>query len=117
MANRKLTKFEINRKVKILQLLKLKLLVSRLSKKYKKKRFWVRNIYQNRSTHSYFFTLMSELREKNCNEETNEKFFNYIRMYPVDFDELLASVEHLIRKIDFTRKTISPGEKLAMALR
>ena len=101
---------------KLLVLLKLSILTKHLTRKYKKKRFWVRNIYKDRKAYGSYYTLIPELRKKNLNEHTHEKFFSYFRMYPENFDELLTIISPFLRTTVSTR-SICKGEKLALTLR
>ena len=55
--------------------------------KNKKRRFWVRKIYQQRQTHGVFNTLYQELKDD------REYHYRYIRMSPDRFKHLLSLVE------------------------
>uniref|UniRef100_A0A8C5R7Y7 DDE Tnp4 domain-containing protein n=1 Tax=Leptobrachium leishanense TaxID=445787 RepID=A0A8C5R7Y7_9ANUR len=90
------------------------LLAYAYSQKLKKKRkWWVHPINSLRDTHGHFHTLYKSLREGDL-----VKFFNYLRMSIVSFDELLASVKKPLTKMDTKmRGAISPEEMLVITLR
>ena len=83
----------------------------RQREKYRK-RFWIRPIFQKRSQHSEFFTLVKELRDGD-----HEGYFHYFRMSPDQFDYLHGLVGSLIQKSDKSRDVISSEERLALTLR
>uniref|UniRef100_A0A8C5LVR0 DDE Tnp4 domain-containing protein n=1 Tax=Leptobrachium leishanense TaxID=445787 RepID=A0A8C5LVR0_9ANUR len=79
----------------------------------KKRKWWVHPINSLRDTHGHFHTLYKPLREGDP-----VKFFNYLRMSIVSFDELLASVKKPLTKMDTKmRGAISPEEMLVITLR
>uniref|UniRef100_A0A8C5LX18 DDE Tnp4 domain-containing protein n=1 Tax=Leptobrachium leishanense TaxID=445787 RepID=A0A8C5LX18_9ANUR len=79
----------------------------------KRRRWWVHPINSLRDTHGHFHTLYKPLREGDP-----VKFFNYLRMSIVSFDELLASVKKPLTKMDTKmRCAISPEEMLVITLR
>jgi hypothetical protein len=79
------------------------------------KRFWVRSwlTANRRLQFGHYDQLMRELRM-----EDTSSFFNYLRMEPQMFDELLHRVGHRIQKHDTNfRKALSPGLRLALTIR
>ena len=79
------------------------------------KRFWVRSwlIHERRLQFGHYDRLMAELRM-----EDTSSFFNYLRMEPLMFDELLQRVGPRIQKIDTNfRKALSAGLKLSLTIR
>lgn len=71
---------------------------------------WVRPMFQDHEVFGEWFTLVPTLRDD------EEKFYNYFRMFPKDFDFLLKKVgPFLVKKSK--RKSICPGEMLAITLR
>lgn len=101
---------EKERKVLILLLLrrrkrKLQVKISR--------RFWVRNIYKQRKAQGAFNNLVAEMRLTD-----HETFFNFYRMAPCTFDDLLSKVGPLINNSpNYVREPISSAEKLSITLR
>uniref|UniRef100_A0A8C5PSJ8 Protein ANTAGONIST OF LIKE HETEROCHROMATIN PROTEIN 1-like n=1 Tax=Leptobrachium leishanense TaxID=445787 RepID=A0A8C5PSJ8_9ANUR len=84
-----------------------------VTKLKKKRKWWVHPINSLRDTHGHFHTLYKPLREGDP-----VKFFNYLRMSIVSFDELLASVKKPLTKMDTKmRGAISPEEMLVITLR
>ena len=81
-------------------------------KKYKKRRFWIRNIFRQREIHGAFHTLFQELLKD------EELFFRYHRMTPSRFEHLLSLIETQITKMETKfRKPISARERLSITLR
>ena len=79
------------------------------------KRFWVRPWLSadRRLQFGHYDQLMRELRM-----EDNTSFFNYMRMEPHMFDEILLRVGPRIQKSDTKfRKALEPGLKLAITIR
>ena len=79
------------------------------------KRFWVRPWLsaRRRLELGHYHRLMREL-----NVEDNISFFNYLRMQPAMFDEILKRVGPRIQKKDTNlRKFLDPGLKLAITIR
>ena len=79
------------------------------------KRFWVRPWLSadRRLQFGHYDQLMRELRM-----EDNTSFFNYMRMEPHMFDEILLRVGPRIQKSDTKfRKALEPGLKLAFTIR
>lgn len=82
---------------------------SRIRKRFV--RWWVHPINQLRKTQGAFHNLVEELRED------DEKFFNFHRLTPPEFDELLALVESKITKQHLTREPLSAALRLSLTLR
>ena len=79
------------------------------------KRFWVRPWLSadRRLQFGHYDQLLRELRM-----EDNSSFFNYMRMEPLMFDEILNRVSPRIQKSDTNfRKALEPGLKLAITIR
>lgn len=84
----------------------------RREKKKKKKRLWVHPLIQTRSQNGMFKTFYEDLRKY------DDKFTNYTRMSVKSFDELLQTLGQSLKGSDTQmRKSISPKEKLLVALR
>nr|CAH7721341.1 unnamed protein product [Callosobruchus chinensis] len=82
------------------------------NKKRKNRRWWVHPINSERYLHGHSVTLLPRLRSD------PEKFFNYFRMCPRSFDELLNFIKDQITHEDTNmRKAISAEEMLAFTLR
>ena len=80
--------------------------------KVKKRRCWVREIFQSRAGYGAFETLFNALRND------RELFFRYIRMTPERFDHLLSLVKEQIEKKDTCfRKSIPAAARLVITLR
>ena len=76
-------------------------------------RIWVRDIWQNREAQGHYHNLIQEMRLKDV-----KMYFNYLRMDPETFEELLCMVgSHIQRKTTRFRKPIPAGMKLAVTLR
>nr|CAI5856929.1 unnamed protein product [Callosobruchus analis] len=81
------------------------------NKKRKNRRWWVHPINRERYLHGHSVTLLPRLRSD------PEKFFNYFRMCPRSFDELLNFIKDQITHEDTNmRKAISAEEMLAFTL-
>lgn len=78
----------------------------------KKRSMWVHPINQKRANFGEFHHLFNDLKE----DET--KFFQYFRMSPTKFSELLDTIgsELTLQNTSF-RRAISKEERLAVALR
>lgn len=84
-----------------------------ISKKRKKRRFWVRQWILRRNQLGASDTLLKELAS-----EDKEGYRNHLRMSEEKFDELLSKVEFRIKKNDtIMRQAISPKMKLQITLR
>eukprot|EP00794_Sanderia_malayensis_P014938 gene14938-16478_t len=82
-------------------------------KQYRRKRIWVREIFQERESKGQFHTLLQELRLHD-----REYYFRYMRMSPERFEHLLHLVAPFIKKKKCnSRRTISPAEQLAVTIR
>ena len=80
--------------------------------KVKKRRCWVRKIFQSRDRYGAFETLFNILRND------RELLFRYIHMTPERFDHLLDLAKEQIEKKDTrSRKSISAAARLAITLR
>ena len=78
----------------------------------KRRRSWLRDLFQNRETFGAFSTLFKELHND------RELFFKYIRMSPERFGHLLSLVSANIEKGDTNfRKAVLPKERLVVTLR
>ncbi|KAK3931994.1 Protein ALP1-like [Frankliniella fusca] len=75
------------------------------------RRWWVRPIYFERKEKGAWYTLIPKLRAHDT-----EKFYEFFRMTPEAFDRLLKLVRPHLTKYSW-REAISPGERLAIALR
>ena len=99
----------VNRRCLLLILL---LVRRRRQRKRRPRRFWVRSIFQTRSTRGDFHSLISEMRlgDHYC-------FYRYFHMSPQRFNHLLSLVGPTIthQTTDFC-KPISAGERLAITL-
>eukprot|EP00794_Sanderia_malayensis_P016397 gene16397-18034_t len=82
-------------------------------KKYKKKRFWVRKIFQERERSGHFHALIQELRIHN-----REYFFRFLRMSPEKFEHLYRIVgPHMKTRQCRNREPIPNAERLALTIR
>lgn len=72
---------------------------------------WVHPIIELREAQGAYNNLVTELRSDIV------RFFNFHRMTPAKFDELLALVEPIITKKHVTREPLPPGLKLSLTLR
>lgn len=90
-------------------------IVNRRRRRRRPRRYWVRPWLSadRRLQFGQYDTLLRELRM----EDTNS-FFNFLRMEPAMFDELLQRVGPRIQKKDTGwRKALEPGVKLAITIR
>lgn len=78
----------------------------------RKRRIWVRKLYQRRQALGCYPTLLRELRD-----EDPESFRGYLRMDIETFDALLELVEEEIQLNAKYRFPISTRERLAVTLR
>jgi len=75
----------------------------------KKKKIWIRTCILGRETKREASTMVQEM---------TEWYYNYTRMMPESFDELLNLVEPIIRKQETNfRKSIPPTIRLLITLR
>lgn len=79
---------------------------------YKKRRFWVRDIFKNRKSQGAYYNLIEEMRLTDT-----EKYFNYLRMSPELFQNLVQLVGPSIQRPYNRREPIGAGERLAATLR
>ena len=86
-------------------------LIQEPNKKSKKRRWWVKPINQNRPQQGHYKNLLHEMRLTD-----HEMFFNYTRMTPNVFDDLLRLVGPFLKKSS-QRESVSPGERLTITLR
>ena len=87
----------------------------RLNKKHieKKRRFWIRKLYQERNQKGEYQLLVRDLQLHD-----HEIFFRYFRMLPETFKILLKLVEPDINKVTTKmREPIGPDQRLAFTLR
>lgn len=96
----------------VLMLSYLFLLKMRNKQKKQKKRFWVRDIFQNRKGQGAYHNLLQEMKLAD-----SEKYFNYLRMSSEIFQELLTIVGPRLTRNYNVREPISEGERLALTLR
>jgi len=88
------------------------LLARRRRRRIYSRRFWVHPINRDRPNFGKFHTLHKRLLEY------PEKFFEYYRMSPESFYELLNAVKEDLKKENTQfRRSISAEEKLAVTLR
>lgn len=74
-------------------------------------RWWVHPIIKERYLQGAYNNLVLELRRD------TERFCNFHRMSPLQFDQLLTMVEPIITKIYLTREPLHPGLRLSLTLR
>lgn len=72
----------------------------------------VREIFKKRKDHGAFHNLIMEMRLYDT-----EKYFNYLRMSPEEFDLLLSKIGPSLQKKYHSTEPISPAEQLAATLR
>lgn len=101
---------------KVRKLLELSLLTVIVSQVHKlnvkrKRRWWVRPLYEKRYRLGFYNNLIQEMRLSDC-----EMFFNFTRMSVHSFDKLLNLVGPLITK-NSHREPIPAGCRLALTLR
>ncbi|XP_071581133.1 uncharacterized protein [Temnothorax nylanderi] len=80
-------------------------------RKYKKKKYWVAEIFENRAVHGFYHAMFPILRLE------DSRFINYCRMSATEFEELLCLVGPTISKQYVVRDPISAPERLALTLR
>jgi len=103
--------FSFNVKMDEAEVLAVWYLARKANKKCNRK-LWVHPINQGRGEKGAYTLLYKELMD-DCT-----KFFNYFRMTPSSFDELLEKVRSSIQMQDtHLRKSISPQERLCLTLR
>lgn len=83
-----------------------------IKRKRQPKRWWVRNIFLNRKGQGSFHNLLEEMRLTDT-----EKYFNYLRMSPIQFEELLSLVGPDINRLNISREPINSAQRLACTLR
>ena len=99
--------------LKKIQLLKLLALEDEKSNKKYKKRFWVRQLYQERKQKGDFHLLIQDLKLYD-----HQIFFQYFRMSPTELETLLTWVAPLIiKKETKMRESIQPSERLCVTMR
>ena len=76
------------------------------------KRMWVRQIYKDRQQKGEFHLL---IREMKLHDHT--LFFQYFRMSPTQYEDLLKQIAPVIQKQSEKREPIGPSERLSVALR
>ncbi|XP_025163500.1 protein ALP1-like, partial [Harpegnathos saltator] len=74
-------------------------------------RWWVHPMIEQRYLQGAYDNLVLELRRD------TERFFNFHRMLPHQFDKLLTMIEPIISKIYVTREPLHPGLRLSLTLR
>ncbi|XP_011167920.1 protein ALP1-like [Solenopsis invicta] len=74
-------------------------------------RWWVHPIIDKRHLQGAYDNLVLELRRD------EERFHNFHRMSPVQFDELLAMIEPIVTKVHLTRESLHLGLRLSLTLR
>lgn len=86
--------------------------VLRERRRKKNRRYWVHPLNISRLTSGQFYVLFNDFK---CDRE---KFFNYFRMSPNSFDELLTLLTPHISAMDTNMRLCIPSnEKLAVTLR
>lgn len=80
-------------------------------RKYKKKKYWVAEIFENRAVYGFYHAIFPMLRLE------DSRFINYCRMSATEFEKLLCLVEPTISKQYVVRDPISAPERLALTLR
>lgn len=95
-------------------LILLSLKAEKRKRKSSKKRFWVNTLLQERKQLGFYYRLFPIIR--NCTLR-NSSFFNYFRMTPSQFENLLTIVGPKIKKQSLYREAISEAERLSLTLR
>ena len=90
----------------------LLLLKRKRNKESRRKRIWVRKLFQERYTKGEFNLLSHDLR---LHDE--EYFFKYFRMNVTQYELLLSKVAPFIRKTSKFREAIGPSERFCVTLR
>jgi hypothetical protein len=102
-----------NRRRRILLSLLLRRLQRRRRIRMRKRRMWVRKIFQSRSTKGEYHSLVAEMRLGD-----HESFYRYFHMTPQSFLHLLGLVGPSITRQDTCLcLVIPPDERLAITLR
>ena len=78
----------------------------------KPRRFAVNPVNRERRRQGYYANLVAEMRLSDT-----ETFFNFHRMTPAIFDELLCIVGPFITKMDVGERSITAGERLSLTIR
>lgn len=78
---------------------------------YKKKKYWIAPIFENRHEHGFFFASVPKLILEDI------RFHNYFRMTATQLEELLGMIGPKLQKQDIVRQSITPSERLALTLR
>ena len=73
---------------------------------------WVRQIYKGRKQKGEFHLLIKEMR---LHDHT--LFFQYFRMSPTQYEDLLKQIAPVIQKQSEKREPIGPSERLSVVLR
>ena len=81
-------------------------------KNKRKKRYWIRKIFQEREEKSLFTTLVKDLQLFD-----REYFFKNFRIDTRTFEDLLSWVAPIIQKSSLRRSTATPAERLCVTLR
>ena len=81
-------------------------------KKKRKKRYWMRKIFQEREEKSLLTTLVKDLQLFD-----REYFFKNFRMDTRTFEDLLSWIAPIIQKSSLRRSTATPAERLSVTLR
>lgn len=99
------------RRISLLILLYLRL--KKIKNQQKQRRYWVHPILQQRQQQGDWHNLIQEMRFQN-----DGTFFNYMRMTPAMFDNILAKIGPKITKLETNwRSPISAATRLAITLR
>lgn len=81
-------------------------------KKRQRKRWWVRDIFLKTKSQGAFYNLIEEMRLTDT-----EKYYNYLRMTPSHFEELLALVGPDINKLYLKGEPINSAQRFVCTLR
>ena len=81
-------------------------------KNKRKKRYWIRKIFQEREEKSLFTTLVKDLQLFD-----REYFLKNFRIDTRTFEDLLSWVAPIIQKSSLRRSTATPAERLCVTLR
>ena len=109
----------INRRLLLLQILKLSILSILLLHRQKrnrgivsrKKRMWIRKLFQERRSKGLYNVLVKDLMLFD-----HEYFFKAFKMSPTRFEELLSWIAPLISKSSKVRDVTGPSERLCITL-
>jgi len=80
-------------------------------RKYRKKKYWIAEIFENREIHGFYHAIFPILRLEDL------RFINYCRMSATEFEKLLCLVGPTISKQYVVRDPISAPERLVLTLR